>query len=657
MKTRFAKFLTTLALGLGLVACGGGGGSAGSSSGSSSSSSSSSGKPSITLSLVDGSGATISTNSVSGSSATYAKAVVKDATGTVVTNKLVTFTAGTSGYVTFTPAGGQVLTDSSGIAKVQLAPASVTSVGALSLSVASTVSSTAVTTSIDIQTLATNVTLQNMTAGSSSLAAYGVTGISVDVYANGVLSTAGNVIVNFSTNCGTLSSSSVTTNSLGKASTSFNSSGCAGGNAVVTASATGASTSLSTTIAVAAPATTNLKFVSASPSTIYTSVAAFGVKSSLVTFQLVDNNGNAITSQPNVTLTLDAASTSAGVTWDDGTVSAKTVTADASGFAQARIQSGAVPTPVTVNASFSTLTAASAGLAVNSGRPTQNSFSMSASMYNIEGWSYDGTSTTIQVYLADRLAQPVPAGTVVTFVSEGGQITGSCTVVIDSNNKSGCNVTLISQAFRPSNGVVTVLAYAQGEKTFVDLNGNNKYDSGETFYDQGQVFLDKDENGTYDSGTDQLIGASGAGPGVGTATCLQQPSGAANPYLVANVGSSCDGAWGSTLVRGSIRIIFSGSTATPSVTGTPSGTGFVFTIQDLHGNPMPGGTTVSASVSGATGAGCAVTSVTPSTLSGAEPGPTSHVVLLNNTGCSGQTVSVLVTTPKGQQTAFTQTIP
>ncbi len=48
---------------------------------------------------------------------------------------------------------------------------------------------------------------------------------------------------------------------------------------------------------------------------------------------------------------------------------------------------------------------------------------------------------------------------------------------------------------QPYGGRATVLAYAIGEESFIDVNGNEEYDFGETFFDLTEAFLDKNEDG------------------------------------------------------------------------------------------------------------------------------------------------------------------
>jgi hypothetical protein len=57
-----------------------------------------------------------------------------------------------------------------------------------------------------------------------------------------------------------------------------------------------------------------------------------------------------------------------------------------------------------------------------------------------------------------------------------------------------------TRVHNPRDGVVTVIAIADGEQGFVDLNGNGVYDDGEPFIDQGEPFIDANDNGKWDPG-------------------------------------------------------------------------------------------------------------------------------------------------------------
>jgi len=656
----FLRMLAGLSLATLMTACGGGGGSPGTVSGGSGSGatggtgstpSTTSTVPTLSLALVNSSGATVPDNSVTSGGIAYATATVKDASGAPVSNKLVVFVSA-SGLVQFQPVSGQVLTDTIGVAKVQVIPSSLTAAGADTLTANATVGTANLSATLDVQTAPANVQLSNFAASQNALSAFQSTSVSVDVRVNGV-SGATPVPVSFSANCGSFSPAEARSNSAGKAVSTFQASGCPGGTATLSASAVSASV-VQTTVAVQPPQPTNLLFVSATPPTIYTSVASFGVKQSTVKFKVVDASGGPITASTNVQLALSQSAIASGVSFaDTNSTTPKIVATDANGEVSAIVQSGSVPTPLSLSAQLVNnplITAASAGLSVNSGQPVQNFFSLSASTFNIEGWTYDNESTSVNLLVADRLGQPVPAGTPISFVTEGGQVTASCLVVIDANNKSGCTVSLISQAFRPANGRITVLAYTEGEEAFVDANGNNRYDQGETFYDMGQPFLDVNENGVFDVApvSEQKIGdPSIPGAGIGALPCV------AHPYLTANVANTCNGTWGSTRVRAQAVVVFSTSFAqSPAQVSALSGTGVTVLVADLNGNAMPFNTVVSAVLSG--GTNCSLAEVIPATVPNGT-NPTTHRVIVKKGSqaddtCSGAEISLKATTPKGNAT-------
>ena len=124
---------------------------------------------------------------------------------------------------------------------------------------------------------------------------------------------------------------------------------------------------------------------------------------------------------------------------------------DAFGFVYADITSGTVATPVRVTASVTTATVTistqSDQLVVTTGTPDQTSFSLTATSLNIEGWNYDGATTTLTTRLSDHFNNPVPDGTAVSFIAETGQIVGSCFV-----SSGGCSVDLTSSGLRPTDG-------------------------------------------------------------------------------------------------------------------------------------------------------------------------------------------------------------
>jgi hypothetical protein len=276
------------------------------------------------------------------------------------------------------------------------------------------------------------------------------------------------------------------------------------GSYVITASATAGTTAVSAsanyTVGAAPGASgSQLTFVSALPQNIALkgTGGAGRQESSTVTFKVLDAGGNPVAGQL-VTFALNT--TVGGIT-----LSPASATSSSAGLVSTTVGGGTVNTPVrvtaTLNGSVSTL---SDQLVVSTGVPEQNSFSLSAAIKNIEGGQFNGctapTGTVITARLADHFHNPAPDGTAVSFTAEGGSIDASCltgltqttqpdgSVVTTKGSPGECTVRFCAGNPRPADGRVTVLAYALGEESFTDTNGNNRYDAGEPYTDLGEPF-------------------------------------------------------------------------------------------------------------------------------------------------------------------------
>lgn len=224
---------------------------------------------------------------------------------------------------------------------------------------------------------------------------------------------------------------------------------------------------------------------------------------------------------------------------------------------QTVVNSGTVAATVRVTASIDgtipLISSQSNVLVVSTGKPDQDSFSLSASVQNIEGWEHDGAQVTITARLADAFNNPVPDGTAVVFTAEGGAIDSSCQtskgvcsvvwtsqnprpVGVDGNgpllDRSGLQTEDPNAALKeetnfdggkyfgnhfgqPYGGRVTITATAIGEESFADLNSNNILDTDAEFslfvgsvtdcgrdnsgdcYDLTEAFVDHNEDGLY----------------------------------------------------------------------------------------------------------------------------------------------------------------
>ena len=72
-------------------------------------------------------------------------------------------------------------------------------------------------------------------------------------------------------------------------------------------------------------------------------------------------------------------------------------------------------------------------------------------------------------------------------------------------------------------GRSSVLAYAIGEESFVDANGNGKYDEGEAFVDMPEAFIDHNEDGVF--GNKDTVGACISADAVKTAAGTEADAG------------------------------------------------------------------------------------------------------------------------------------
>ncbi len=626
----YVKYLCTLLMVAFLAACGGGGGSAGTTAAGGGGSTQTA---TLTLELLNAAGAT--TVQVSAGSAATLRATLKDENGAVVPNRVVTFT-GDAAKITF-PSGATALTNASGIALVQVNPANVLATGAGTIQASAQVGSVAVSGQIDYQLTASNLSLANLNVGSSSLAAFGNRAVSVQVNINGVAAIGSPVQVAFSASCGTIEPASASTNSSGVASVTYKADGtqgCGGTNVVIAASTVGANP-LTGNLAISLAPATNLQFVSASPTTIFLAGSGGATQSQLI-FKVVNATGGAL---QGVDVRLSLVNTSTDVSLDTlGSQVAVVKTTDLAGQVTVPVFSGAVPSPVQVKAVLvanNSIETTSSILTVASGRAAQSRSSAALSVFSIEGFDIDGRTSVVTMSLGDRQGNPVPDGTVVNFVTEGGvMIPATC---VTAGGNSQCNVSVRAQNPRPANGIVTVLAYVQGEEDFVDANFNNKYDVGESFTDLGNAYRDDNDSGTYDAGEFTV-------PRSGSSTCTGGLAGRAN---------TCDGLWGAADVRAVAKVIFA-SSAVSITTTAASATAIDLSIADLNGNsPATGSSIAGAFVRGSTT--CSVESVVPAVVTNTLTKITSRVNL--KTCVSGDVIRVTVTSPTGVGSVLTVTVP
>lgn len=655
-----------------MVACGGGGGSAGTigSSGSGGGTGSLASAPTMSISLVNASDAEVSDHALSQTSPRYVKIVLKKGNGSPLPYASVGLSL-SSAQARFVPSVSARLTDSNGVLKIQIAPSGVDSNEAVTLTATATVDEVSVTKTYALQPSAgviaivggvVAVTPSTVQMGSS------VT-VSATVQVDGAVPLPNSVQVSFSSACGTVAPASALVNGAGVATAvvTTSSTGNAGKCSVSATAGTSTGTGEFSTTSVPI---TGIQFVSSSPAVIYQS-GSVGANQSAVKFKVIDSLLQGVGGQK----------VKASLTNTDGGVQFCAVgvtderTSEPDGTVSFQVCAGTLPATLQVRASLvstPSITTDSNLLTVQTGLATQRFFDLAASKLNFyvgahKTSKFSGQTITLSAFAADRQGNPVPNGTKVVFVSEGGQFnSGGESSCLISNGR--CSVTLIGQDYRPlgANGVgdsrpgrVTVLAYTDGEEYFIDKNHNNRYDVNELFEDLGNPYLDKNESGVYESVYTnlQMLTNESENPyyplpmgAAGTAACPND----ANTRL--SVPGTCNGIWdGSTKVRKSLVVVFSGgeiaqpndpdydSAAIPEQYRTKlldnsSGNSATFRLADKNGNPLPADSVLTPVILGEPG-NCKIDGF--SNTYGSTPEP--RVFTVGFSECSKKTINFKVT--------------
>ena len=703
-KRRGAPVAAALLMALVLAACGGGGGNPGAVGGSGSTGSSGPGTGTgtgtgtgstavakTTLAVVDGNG-TQTTDIAGGQTATI-KATVTTASGQPAVGALVTFTAGTGNMVVFDPASGSAKTDAAGVAMIKVRSASITSAGALAINVASV--------DLEKQTSTATVFLSfgaaPLTVGALSfvpappavLPAFNTLSLNIPL-TNGNEPATTAPGLSMTSLCVGDGTATLVAGALanGVQLATYTNNGCTRGTDVITVSAGSSSQTIS--VPVGSANIGSIQFVSSNlngSSIVLKGSGGQGrSESAQLTFRVVDNHNNGL---PGVDVDFKATTNTGGLT-----VTPARATTDASGNVSTMVSSGTIPTPVRVTATATrnnvTVSGLSDALTVSTGLPIQKSMSMSADKYNIEGGEFDGVPANITVRLADQYGNPVSDGTAINFVTEGGAV-GSSAQGACTTSGGGCTVPLLSQNFRPVNGRVTVMAYAQGIEDFVDANGDGQYtcasyvdpvtgqvpttyrplvdtclSGGESFVDMGDPFLDTGYLGSVAgmSGNSTFDGKYESAKG-------DLPF----PYGHASYNDKGDGRWGLNYIRSSVEIVFSNSTAIltrqvctngscrdwTAADGDPSKIAGVagsacsaqslyFRLADSNNNPLPAGTAIVSSDASKLSLGTIAPSSVPSTNG---IGGTIHSAIVKpDDNCAAGSFTLQVTTPKGKATPF-----
>jgi hypothetical protein len=683
-----------------LSACGGGGGSPGTTTGTGAGAGTGTGggtvtppvlEPTLKLAITNGSGTAI--NTLSGGQSGTVKATVTTATGAVAAGAIVTFVPSDASLVELNPVSGSALTDASGVAVITVKPSSFTAAGALSITATSVIDSKTATAAANIAVGAAPLTVGTLSfvpAPAGRLPAFSTLSLNIPVTSGGQpvanLTGAGLTMSSLCEGDGKATLVPGTINN-GVQLVTYTNNGCLRGRDVITV-AVGASTQ---TIGVDVDAANigTVQFVGSNlsgSSIVLKGSGGLGrAEAAQLTFRVVDQHNNGLA---GVDVKFTATTNTGGLA-----VTPAIATTDLSGNVTTMVSSGTIPTPVRVTAEATrngvTISGLSDALTVSTGLPIQRSMSMSADSFNIEGLTEDNEISNITVALADQYGNRVSDGTAINFVSEGGAVgssaQGACTTL-----DGACTVKLKSQEFRPRNGRVTVLAFAQGIPDFTDSNGDGQYSctnfkapdgstpptyrplvdtcisGGEPFVPMADAFLDAGKLGP----TSGVI-AGGWLDGVYDPANGDQPF----PYNHASYTTALPQSFGITYIRRALEITFSGSAPTlvrqvcsastcrdwtaadgdPSIITGLSGAScsvqnLTFRLFDVNNNPMPMGTTVGAADSDKLTALSFAPDKVPSTNA---IGGTIHSVNIKpDSTCSVGYLSVRVETPRKIATLF-----
>ena len=365
-----------------------------------------------------------------------------------------------------------------------------------------------------------------------TISAGGTLGLSVDL-----VDENGNLIVTpipvtFTSNCVQNSTATIDESVLsinGTASSTFEDISCAGTSGtddVIQASVAvnGITNIASETITITGEQLGSIEFISAQPNNIVLKGTGGQNKqeTSTLTFKVKSRLGNVL-AQQEVNFALSTAVGGIKLSRTSGFTNSQ-------GLITTQVSAGNVPTAVRVTASANMIFNAeevqvqsqSDFLSINTGLPEQRSMTIAASILNPEAHGYSGEESIITVWLSDNFNNPVPNGTVVNFITEGGQIEASC-----STTNGSCFVTWESAGTRVMDHRVTILATALGHETFFDTNGNNIFDDADGspikdignannfnidsglgsypaqasgFLDMSEAWRDDNENSVYDIG-------------------------------------------------------------------------------------------------------------------------------------------------------------
>ena len=142
-------------------------------------------------------------------------------------------------------------------------------------------------------------------------------------------------------------------------------------------------------------------------------------------------------------------------------------------------------------------------ITVNTGLPMDHWVTFGAETLNPDSaWGEFGVDVPISLIVSDRTGGPAAEGSVFSFMTNAGQVTGENGGAVESCVVSAgeCSLNWQSANPWPNDNGVRILAFTRGDEYFIDENGNGGYDEGEYFCPLPEPYLDSNNSGSYDLG-------------------------------------------------------------------------------------------------------------------------------------------------------------
>ncbi|MGP4714121.1 MULTISPECIES: Ig-like domain-containing protein [unclassified Psychrobacter] len=526
LHTTTSKFfqLTALSLALTLAGCGGGGtdtvapepdtGVTQPGTGGDGNNGDGNGEPTVPVSEVNVTPITLTdtngnvTRTIT-SAGVSAKVVVTDETNTPIDNALVTFRGE---GVAFGTSNAAILTNESGEASISVKPLDNTTTGSYQLS--ATVSAnglTDTTPGYNFSLQSVEVQLADIFISSTNLESGGNTNITLKTKDASSNANQNDIAVNFDTSCGSFDNDSVVSSNQGDVIANYqaidsNGNLCEGRQTITITSANNPNVQRTLTVNIEGIEANSIVYTTTEETRLGANNSGSS-RSGKIEFTVYANGRPAANQRVEISKVF-APNDFSFVRL--GNQNSEIVTSDSQGRVVVDLYPSALPGPVEIKATLLSnrnIFALSKNVSVATGRATQNGFSLSLSK-NVLAVGTDGDTATITARLVDRVGNPVPNGTVVSFISEGGRVIPNC-----ATNNGQCSVEFSTQNPRPVDNRISVIAYVEGDKSYRDTNGDNLYTAGvdSLIRNIGDFFRDDNENNQYDSNLGEFVYRRNAG--------------------------------------------------------------------------------------------------------------------------------------------------